>query len=556
MNSPIFAAVAVLFIAWFDSVIYYTYWWQLKEYRWDRMRDFLASKSGRAKVFSWLFWMKIILLPVFLGVVFWGDMSSARVVSLKLINFSIFLDWIFVGATILEIQDMAYRLFKRKLYRPDLTAKSLMVMATVGLMVVLICLSALGWDLGRIDRSWVVIWVGFYFAYLVTPLLVPFAVLLFYPVTLISKGFVLGRAHAKIAKMQGLKVIGITGSYGKSSVKEILAQILGAKFQVLKTPGNTNTEIGVAGIVLKHLKASDEVFIVECGAYKIGEIRKIAEMVSPRIGIITAVKDAHLAMFGSLENIKKAKFELIESLPEFGTAIFNADDENAAELAGKADGMKLAKVIRYGLAGKAELSASEIRESIDGLVFKVNGVDFQSALPGRHNVSNILAASAAAMEFGMSLEEIAEQVRKVKLRERTLTVWKPRDGLVLLDDTYNANPDGVMAGLHYLGLFEDWQKIIVFPGMLELGERSEPEHERVGAKIAEICNFAYLTSRDFEKALLKSFQEKKFQDYEFIVDDQLQLLAGLQKKIAERKTVILLVSRGSEMVLKKLRNGV
>lgn len=541
-----------------NAALYYSYFWQLKEYRLDRMRDFLSTESGRKKMF-WPFGVvKIAFMLVALSCyawLYWG-MDAVSIIPAGFVIF-LGIGLVYVSLWILEIIDFVWRLVKRKIYRPTFTVKA----ALIFLLSFAVPVGAglfVRWMMGEAYSLRTVLMFLVPFLGVISSAAIVFQfilILLFSPITAMAKRIALYRAHGKITKMAELKVIGITGSYGKSSVKEILAQVLEGKFRVLKTPGNTNTEIGVAGIVLKKLRAEHEVFIVECGAYKIGEIRKIVAMVQPKIGIITAVKDSHLAMFGSLENVKKAKFELVENMSGDGIAFFNGDNDGSMELAGWARRSGVGKVVTYGTGKGRGLEATDIVEDIEGIKFKVEGVEFSAGIPGRHNVSNILAAVGAAKELGMDLKEIAERVKGVKLREHTLSVVKPREDLVILDDTYNANPDGVVAGLNYLGLYKDWQKIVVFPGMLELGERSEPEHRRVGEKVAEICDFAYLTSRDFEKPLMASFGEKKFEKYKFVVDNQVELLSDLQSRISGKKSVILLISRGSEVILKKLNNA-
>jgi UDP-N-acetylmuramoyl-tripeptide--D-alanyl-D-alanine ligase len=454
-----------------------------------------------------------------------------------------------IALALVEMFNVALRIIRHRFYRPDFTVKAYLIV----LMTILATLGFPLWQL--ISPGGAGLFLPFLaLMTLLTPLINSLLVALFYPLTLLSKRIVLTRASRKIAQQQGLKVIGITGSYGKSSTKEFLTTILGNKFNVLKTPGNTNTEIGVARIILKHLKPEHDVFIVEAGAYKIGEIRKICRMVVPRVAVVTAVKDSHLALFGSLQNIQKAKFELIESLPQFGTAIFNFDNEGSRELSRKAEGLNLAKIVTYGSDPAASLRATDIEETIEGVSFKVEGVKFFAPVPGKHNVSNLLAALAAGLELGLTLAEMAEQAGQVRLREHTLSTVKISDKLILLDDTYNANPDGVTAALDYLNLYNGWQKIIVFPGMLELGEKSETEHQRVAEKITGICDYAYFTSRDFSGPLMKVLEKKHYRNYQFIVSNQQKLHKDLKDRIVREKSVVLFVSRGSEQVLKKLQH--
>lgn len=535
-----------------NEILYYTYFWQLKEYRWDRMRDFLSTKSGRKKIFPAFVLIKLILPLVLLACFLVFTKTSIDHDLFLLIIACWYL--LIAGSWFFEFIDLMYRLLHQKFFRPDITPKAVLIMLLSGIVSVDASIRAymindLGWTISLI------------YIVALTPFITSFWIAALTPFTWLGKKFILKKAYRKISQMRDLKIIGITGSYGKSSVKEFLAHILSDKYSVLKTPGNTNTEIGVAKVILKNLKAEHEVFILEAGAYKMGEIKKIGQMVVPSLAIITAVRDSHLALFGSLENIKKAKFELIDSLPKSGTAIFNNNDEGARDLAERARELNLGKIIRYGgNAGKIDssdgelvsLAAEEISESLEGVNFKVQGVEFFAPVPGRHNVSNLLAAIAAALEMGMPLTEIAERVKTVRLREHTLTPIKINENLVVLDDTYNANPDGVIAGLEYLKLYSDWKKVLVFPGMLELGEKSEVEHHRVARKIAEICDFAYFTSKDFEKPLVEELKKNDFGKYRFIVENQAKLLADLKSDAATGKTVILFSSRGAQDLISKL----
>lgn len=537
-----------------NEVLYYSYFWQLKEYRWDRMRDFLSTASGRERIFPVFVVIKFMVLFAPLLFILIANQTGVS----KGVFVIFLLCWYFFVAAswFLEFIDLIDRLLHKKLYRPDKTIKAALIVFLSGTVI-------LGTSIYLYINNYST-WLLLLIAMVTfTPLIPTFWIAILTPFTWLGKKFILKKAARKISQMPDLKIIGITGSYGKSSVKEFLAQILSDKYSVLKTPGNTNTEIGVAKVILKNLKAEHEVFILEAGAYKIGEIEKIGKMVKPQIAIVTAVRDSHLALFGSLENIKKAKFELIESLTESGVAIFNGDDMGARDLADRAASLNLGKIIRYGWksegaklpdGGWDNLQAEEIKESLEGISFKVKGVKFFAPVPGRHNVSNLMAAIAGALEVGMTLSEIAERVKTVKLRDHTLTPIKISEDLVLIDDTYNANPDGVIAGLEYLKLYREWRKILVFPGMLELGESSESEHKRVAKKVAEICDFAYFTSRDFEKPLTEELKKNSFGKYQFIVEDQSKLLAELRSGTDAGKTVILFSSRGAEQVIKQFKN--
>jgi UDP-N-acetylmuramoyl-tripeptide--D-alanyl-D-alanine ligase len=536
-----------------NAAVYYTHFWQLKEYRMDRMVDFLKTATGKKRILTWLFISKTVLATALVMVyaTFYLHMmvSGAARGSFLTGFWTGFLPMIFVLA-LAETADLLIRLFRRRFYRPEPTAKA-------GLIVLLTILLAVAWplfhwhDLSISARTVAIKWGV---VYLFAPLLNSLIVLFFTPITLLSKSLILKRAKRKIMTIEELKVVAITGSYGKSSTKEFLSHLLSTRFNVIKTPGNTNTEIGVARLILKKLAPDHNVFIVEAGAYKMGEIRKIAEMITPQIAIITAVKDSHLSLFGSLENIKRGKFELVQGLNEQGVAIFNTDNEGSADLAQRARNLKLGKIVTFGLAGGSSLTARDITEDKDGVTFSIEGVRFALPVPGKHNVYNFLAAVAAARELGLGLEEMAELAGSVKMREHTLSVLKPSKDLVLLDDTYNANPDGVMAALDYLSLYKDWQKVIVFPGMLELGERSAAEHARVVKRITEVCDQAIFISEDSRSIIEQVLKKERYDSFQYIIANPQKLARQLEQLISRGKTVILFISRGSEQVLKKLAN--
>lgn len=537
-----------------NAALYYTYFWQLKEYRLDRMKDFLRTTTGRKRLLNWLLIIKLLLIVVLLityaTYVLTDTLSEGAVFNFSLRFWQYYVPFVLLVA-IAELIELGVRIIKHRLYRPDFTPKALLI-------ILLTCSVAVFFPFQHFQTSWswrelLIVWSV---VYLFLPICVDLIVVIFMPITRVSKAFVLTRARKKMRDHRELIVVAITGSYGKSSTKEFLNHFLSSKYKVVTTPGNTNTEIGIARVVLKLLKPEHEVFVVEAGAYVRGEIRKIADIVKPKIAIITAVKDSHLSLFGSLENIKRGKFELVESLPKTGVAVFNLDNEGSADLATRAMKRQLGKIITFSMRDDgATLEATDIKENINGVTFTVRNVSFELSVPGKHNVSNFLGAVAVGLELGLTLEEMANIAKQVRLRDHTLTVLKPSDDLIILDDTYNANPDGVVAALDYLNLYTDKQKIIVFPGMQELGERSRAEHARVAKKIMEVCDYAFINSSDFKSVICSVFDNHDFEKYEVIEGNQRKLLSEIKMRVHGKSTVILFISRGSEHVLNSLKNA-
>lgn len=536
-----------------NAALYYTYFWQLKEYRLDRMKDFLRTKTGRKRLLNWLLILKLLFIVVLLityATYALTDVLSTRTVFTFASRFWQYYTPFVLLVAMAELADLAIRILKHRLYRPDFTPKAVLIMLLTVMLAIFHPFQHFltTWSWRELSITWSVV-------YLFLPIVNSLIVVIFIPITKMSKAFVLTRARKKMRNHRELIVVAITGSYGKSSTKEFLNHFLSSKFKVFTTPGNTNTEIGIARVVLKFLKPEHEVFVVEAGAYVRGEIRKIADIVKPRIAIITAVKDSHLSLFGSLENIKRGKFELIESLPKIGVAVFNLDNEGSADLATRAMKRQLGKIITFSMRDDgATLEATDIKEDINGVSFKVRDVFFELSVPGKHNVSNFLGAVAVGLELGLTLDQMARIAKQVRLRDHTLSIIKPNADLVILDDTYNANPDGVVAALDYLNLYTDKQKIIVFPGMQELGERSRAEHARVAKKIMEVCDYAYINSDDFRSVICPVFDNHDFTNYEVIEGNQRKLLSELKANVHGKSSVILFISRGSEHVLNSLKN--
>lgn len=293
-------------------------------------------------------------------------------------------------------------------------------------------------------------------------------------------------ARWKISRYKNLIVIGITGSYGKSTVKEILSEILSKKYKVLKTPANNNTPLGISRLILGTLNSSHQVFVVEMGAYKRGEIKELCDIVKPKIGILTAINEQHLALFGSIENTIKTKFELIDSLPEDGTAILNVGDENIQIGMEERPEIK-AKVKLYSVGAQSDYYASDVAASGQGIKFMlISGQkmqDFKINIIGEHNVSNAIASIIAAEKLGITFSESALIVQKNIQLPSALKVFIGPKGSTLIDDTYNSNPDGVLAALDYLAL-KKGKKIVIMSSLIELGSAAHEVHHRIGVKIS------------------------------------------------------------------------
>ncbi|MDI6752214.1 MAG: UDP-N-acetylmuramoyl-tripeptide--D-alanyl-D-alanine ligase [bacterium] len=283
------------------------------------------------------------------------------------------------------------------------------------------------------------------------------------------------------------KVIGITGSYGKTSTKHILAHILSRKYKVLATPESYNTLMGICKVINNDLLPEHEIFIVEMGAYKKGDIKELCDLVRPEIGILTKIGIQHLERFGSIEKIAATKFELIDTLPEDGIAILNSNCEYCQTLQPKV------KTIKYGGQEKG------IKVSAEGSSFSVYDKQFQTSLLGSHNIQNISLAIPCAMELKMTLEEIKEAVFSLPQIPHRLQLIK-RPNAIIIDDAYNSNPVGVKEALSVLSQFSG-RKVLVTPGMIELGQKEYEENRLFGEEAAKTCNFVILVGKKRTKAI-------------------------------------------------------
>lgn len=308
----------------------------------------------------------------------------------------------------------------------------------------------------------------------------------------INNGFVKD-ARKKLKSMPGLKVIGITGSYGKTSVKHFVARILAEKYNVLHTPGSVNTTLGVVRIIREQLKPTHEIFIAEMGAKKMGDVRELCELVEPDIAILTAIGPEHLDTFGDMKNVQKGNFELPESLGKDGFALMNADYELVKEYNKTNTGL-----LWYGLQDSfSDYSARNIQYTPGGMTFDFihQGnvvIELETKLLGEHNVSNIVAACAVAMELNVEPGKIAYAVRNLQSVQHRLEVKRFANGLTVIDDAFNSNPMGAAMAVDVLGKISGNKKIIVTPGMIELGELEFEANKIFGTQIAAVCDFTIL----------------------------------------------------------------
>ncbi len=320
------------------------------------------------------------------------------------------------------------------------------------------------------------------------------------------------RARALLARRK-MVIVGITGSWGKTSTKHILAELLGGRRRVYATPKSYNTLMGVTLAINRDLQDNFAIdtFLVEMGAYRRGEIAEICQLVSPSIAILVDIGPQHLERFGSLAETTRAKFELVEALPADGLVAYNWDsDILRAEIARRGLPQRQIAISRDENAPpEVRLVACEVRETLAGLSCRVEdrqtgeSAKLMTGLYGEHNCTNLLLACAIASEFGTDLRELAWRARHLQAVESRLQRQETAAGITILNDGYSANPLGARGALQTLGLHEGGRRLLVTPGMVELGAQEEAANQQLGVMAAQFATDVILVDEGRADPILR-----------------------------------------------------
>lgn len=317
-------------------------------------------------------------------------------------------------------------------------------------------------------------------------------------------------ARRILESMPDLKVVGITGSFGKTSTKHYLYRILSEQFDTLMTPGSYNTPMGVIRTIREQMKPYNQIFICEMGAKQTGDIKEICDLVNPCCGIITAVGEMHLETFGSIDNVQATKFELADAIPSAGFVVINNDFPKCADRA-----VANTRAIRYAVTSTegADYTARDIEYSPEGTHFRIEGPDglemnLFTHLVGECNISNLLAAVVVALQLGMDPERIRYAVECIEQVEHRLSMKRTPGGVTIIDDAFNSNPHGSRMALEVLGRFSAGRRIVVTPGMIELGDRQEELNSQLGEHIADNVDIAIVVGLYNRDAILSGIRSR------------------------------------------------
>lgn len=342
---------------------------------------------------------------------------------------------------------------------------------------------------------------------------------------------------------KNLLTVGVTGSYGKTSVKFILNRILNEAYNTTVTPESFNTPMGIVRTVREHMKPQTEVFIAEMGAKNIGDIKELCDLCRPTLGIITAIGPQHLETFGSVENVANTKFELADEVLKGaqGKIYVNFDSEAAKTRAEQITDKE--KVVSFGTSPEFDCYAHSITSSPSGTSFNVKYKDFDIPLTckllGRHSVTNILGAVAMSLDLGVSEKQIRFAVAALKPAEHRLELKPFLNGAVLIDDAYNSNPVGCLEAVRVLGSFEGMRKILVTPGLVELGDKEYEYNYDLGSEAAKHCDDIILVGVKRAVPLKKAAEDKGFSSSHLIVAESFKDAMEHLKNMTDNNTVVL-----------------
>ena len=376
----------------------------------------------------------------------------------------------------------------------------------------------------------------------VLPVCVPFFVLTAYYITkpfenARQKKYV-DKCTEKLCSHPDLIRIGITGSYGKTSVKEILRTLLDEKFEVLATPSSYNTPMGICKTV-NELKPSHNVFIAEMGARHVGDIATLASIVKPDYAVINGIVGQHLETFGTLAAVQQTKYELVESMNK-GVVAYTVDSEATAALFSDCKIRSVATGLN--LSAKPAVYAEDLVLTDGGSDFtlSINGRKMRchTVLLGSHNVSNICLAAAIASEMGLSDAEICAGISRIKPIKHRLEPITNADGVTIIDDSYNANTRGIDAAMEVLGAF-DGRKIVVTPGLVELGREEDLENYRLGKKMAGVCDIAVLVGKSATYRIQDGLIDGGFDDANIVIVKDLESAKRRLRRILKKGDVVL-----------------
>lgn len=496
------AIVAVAIVDILLNILSQVALWQRKEYRWDRIQAYLTSPEGSITK-QRMFFALSLLVGVGWIVLMLGNALVA--------------EYFGIAALLVALFSNVIRIWKKGVVRPTFSSRIALVLA----VAIILCIA---WGVFMVLPNSV---LALQLATLVffLPVLVACSVYATAIPALIQKRRVIARAKTLRASLHNLTVVGITGSVGKTSTKAYLLHILGGESKsVHATTEHRNSPYPIALDMLEHLATTTKIYIAEMGAYKKGEIQELAELVQPNIAIITAITNQHAGLFGSLENVASAKWELIDALSESGTAVLNADDERIVR---KAKTLQK-KIIWFSLKDKMSMQLA-------------------STVVSQGQIYSALAAIAAARALDVSEDQINEKLKTPPALERTMEEKTGINNCRVIDDSYSASEASVINASEYLASLTSIDKRLVLVPIIELGSFGEVVHERIGKALAQLVAHVYIYGDAYKKDIQRGLGTSPKATVLWF-DDAKKMVQEITKHVT-KETVLLLEGRVPNVVI-------
>ncbi len=534
MTAILFIPALVWLVFLILTILSQTFLWQRKEYRWDRFRSYLRSPEffiPRHYVLAVAYICGIIAVIL--------AHTSYITYSYLTIGLSVIALGVFFGFHIV-------RILTQGIFRPEFTLKALLIIAAVILFnhFIIAHLTIL-WTLPLLIVAVI--------SFLITPILVALSVFLINIPANIKKQSIIKQANQLRSTLSHTQVIGITGSYGKTSTKHFLSQILFSSHKNIKaTKEHRNSEIGVAMDMLEQLTPDTNIYIAEMGAYRAGEIAAITAFAKPHIGIITAIGNQHLDIFSSQEALAQAKKELVNSLPSDGIAILNADDPILRTWTD----LPSQKTIWYSTkSNTADISTQNISIEPASILCDIHIAEntYSVTIPLASNglLSSVLAAVAGAYAVGMNGQDIVSALNTLKPFSQTMEVVKGVQGSTIIDDSYSGGYHAALNAIEHLFRFSQVDKRIVFVPIIELGKDAEKVHEHIGQELAKSGATVYIYGHQYKQALERGLQGSSVT----WIDTPKQLVNNVAQNLSSN-TVILLEGRVPKSLREALKSGI
>lgn len=349
---------------------------------------------------------------------------------------------------------------------------------------------------------------------LLTPVLFSAVTILLWPFDKFIKVMVVNRAKGLVSAPSKVKIIGIAGSYGKTTMKNVMANVLSAKYNTIATPESVNTPVGIARWITKNLKPSTEVMIVEMGEHYPGDVSYLCGITPPDFAVITGINEAHLERMKDISGVTKTVFEIVAGSKTGATILVNVDDGNVLAAYPKYVGER--EVLKYSASGKnSDVPVSDKKFDVDKLVWNFGLADIgkvEVAILGEYIAGDVAAAYLVAKKLGLTTDEIKRGIRAIAPISHRLEPIKSPGNILVIDDSYNGNPDGVHEAIYLLERFSNRRKLFITPGIVETGESNKSVHEKIGVELANVADKVILIRNSATPHIARGLVQNGFKE--------------------------------------------